>query len=216
VRFERLARGHVVAAVAALVLLLVMAMDWYGSHAADEAHQVANNVQTRGADAGEAGRAMQQDAERVIARDEKNAWQEGATLDRVILALLLLSVFVPLYAAAHRAAGKRSEPPWTPSAFAAIVAAAAALLVAYRIINQPGNDLTTTVKIGAPLGLIALAAVGLGSAWAFQGEAEWAEMRRTASESDGAHVVPDEAAQPADTESADDGPHPHPSDQPAS
>jgi hypothetical protein len=47
-------------------------------------------------------------------------------------------------------------------------------------------------------------------------------MRRTATESDGARFVPDEAAQPAtgaqpaDTESADDGPHPHPSDQPAS
>ena len=41
-RFERLARGHIVAAVAALALLLVMAMTWYGSHEADLARQLGN------------------------------------------------------------------------------------------------------------------------------------------------------------------------------
>src|SRR4051794_14250297 len=158
-----------------------MEMDWYGSHAADLAHQVANGVLTTGADAGETGRAVKRDADAVIARDEKNAWQENDTLDRILLALLLLSVILPLYAATRRAAGKRSEPPWTPSAFAGLIAAAAALVVAYRIVNQPGSDVTTTVKIGAPLGLLCLAAIGLGSAWALQGETGWSEMRRTAS-----------------------------------
>jgi drug/metabolite transporter (DMT)-like permease len=197
VRFERLTRGHVVAAVAALVLLLVMAMDWYGSHAADEAREVSKSAQTRGAQAGEAGRALQQDADRVIARDEKNAWQEQRSFDRFLLILLLACVFLPLFAAAHRAAGRRSEPPWTPSAIAAIVAAVAALLVAYRIINEPGNDLTTTVRIGAPLGLLCLAAIGLGSAWAFQGEANWAEMRRTATDPAPGYEPVDEDGQPA-------------------
>jgi hypothetical protein len=181
VRFERLARGHAVAAVAALVLLLVMAMDWYGSTTADLAHRVADSANTSGSQAGEAGRALKQDADSVIARDEKNAWQEKGSIDRVLLVLLLLSVAVPLFAAAHRAAGRRWEPPWTPSAFAALIAVVTALLVAYRILNEPGNDLTTTIKIGAPLGLIALAAIGLGAASAFQGESEWAELRRTAS-----------------------------------
>jgi hypothetical protein len=193
VRFERLARGHVVAAVAALILLLVMAMDWYGSHAADLAHQIGDSAQTSGAQAGEAGRALKQDADQIIARDEKNAWQEKGTLDRVLLVLLLLSVFLPLYAAAHRAAGRRSTPPFTPSAVAAVVAALTGLLVAYRIVNEPGSDAVTTVKIGAPLGLIALFAIGLGAASAFQGEANWAEMRRAAS-----------------------APRPEPEDQPAS
>lgn len=192
-RFERLARGHVVAAVAALILLLVMAMDWYGSHAADLAHQIGDSAQTSGAQAGEAGRALKQDADQIIARDEKNAWQEKGTLDRVLLVLLLLSVFLPLYAAAHRAAGRRSTPPFTPSAVAAVVAALTGLLVAYRIVNEPGSDAVTTVKIGAPLGLIALFAIGLGAASAFQGEANWAEMRRAAS-----------------------APRPEPEDQPAS
>src|SRR4051812_590971 len=157
-----------------------MAMDWYGSHAADLAHQAVQGINTAGAEAGETERAVKEDADRIIARDEKNAWQEPATLDRVILAMLLLSVFLPLFAAAHRAAGRRATPPWTPSALTAVVAALTGLLVAYRIVNEPGNDVTTTVKIGAPLGLIALFAIGLGAAWAFQGEVNWAETRRTA------------------------------------
>jgi hypothetical protein len=183
VRFERLSRGHVVSAVAALVLLLVMAMDWYGSEAADLAHDVSSGSQTSGSPAGDATRALQEDADRVIARDEKNAWQQEGTLDRILLVLLLLSVALPLYAAAHRAAGRRAVPPWTPSALAAVVAAVAALLVAYRIIDEPGLDAATTVKIGAPVGLLALAAVGLGAASAFQGEADWAALRRTAATS---------------------------------
>jgi drug/metabolite transporter (DMT)-like permease len=89
-------------------------------------------------------------------------------------------VFVPLYAAGYRAAGRRAEPPLTPSAIAAVISAAAALLVAYRIINEPGNDVTTTIKLGAPLGLVCLAVIGVASAHAFQGEADWAEMRRAA------------------------------------
>src|SRR4051795_9845093 len=139
-----------------------MAMDWYGSHEADLAHQVSTGSQNSGSQAGEATRELKQDADTIIARDEKNAWQESDTLDRVLLAFLLLSVFLPLFAAAHRAAGRRSRPPWTLSALTAIVAAVTGLLVAYRIVNEPGKDITTTVKIGAPLGVIALFAIGMG------------------------------------------------------
>ena len=178
-RLERLTRGHVVAAVAALVLLLVMAMDWYGSHAADLAHQINSSPITQGSQSG-ATDAVREDANSVIARDEKNAWQEEAFVDRLLLVFLLLSVFLPLFAAAHRAAGRRAQPPWTPSAFAAIVAAIAALLVAYRLLNEPGNDAATTIKIGAPLGFAILAIISFGAASAFQGEADWAELRRHA------------------------------------
>jgi hypothetical protein len=187
VRLERLARGHVVAAVAALVLLLVMAMDWYGSHAADQARQATSGVYTSGGEGGQIGREAKQQAQAIIRHDEKNAWQESRTVDRVLLVLLLLSVFVPLFAAWHRAAGRRSMPPWTPSAFAALVSAAAALLLAYRIVNQPGDNASTTVKVGAPLALVILAVISLGAATAFRGEVDWAEMRRTAS---GEHDAP--------------------------
>ena len=179
-RLERLTRGHVVAGVAALVLLLVMAMDWYGSHAADQARKVESAVNVRGAEGGEVGRALKQDAQTVIARDEKNAWQENATIDRVLLAFLLLTVLLPLVAAALRADGRRFNPPLTPSAAAGLAAVVSALLVAYRIVQQPGPDSLTTVKVGPALALLALAAVGLGSASAFQKEVEWAAMREAA------------------------------------
>lgn len=181
-RFERLARGHVVAAVAALLLLLVMAMDWYGSTEADLARQVSSGANTTGAQAGEAGRALKQDADTIIARDEKNAWQTKGSLDRLLLILLLASVLLPLVAAAHRAAGRRAMPPWTPSAAAAIVAALTALLVAYRILDKPGDDAVTTLKIGAPLGLLMLGVIAAGAAQAFQGEASWAQLRRSVTE----------------------------------
>jgi drug/metabolite transporter (DMT)-like permease len=176
--FERLTRGHVVAAVAALALLLVMAMDWYGSTTADRAREVAGQANPRGAAAGEVGREIQEDADTIIARDEKNAWQEEATIDRILLALLLATVGLPLAAAAFRARGRRFEPPWTPSAFAAMAAIASALLVAYRIVQEPGPNELTTVKLGAPLALLLLAAVGLGASAAFQKEADWAAIRR--------------------------------------
>ena len=188
-RLERLTRGHVVAAVAALVLLLVMAMDWYGSHAADLAHQLSKSAQSSGPQAGEAGQALNQDAQAVIARDEKNAWQEKATIDRVLLAFLLLSVFLPLVAATYRAAGRRPRPPWTPSTLAALAATVAAVLLAYRLVNEPGNDAVTTIKLGAPLALLSLAAIGIGSVMAFQSESESAELRETAGEPAGSEKL---------------------------
>jgi hypothetical protein len=200
VRLERLTRGHVLAAVAALALLLVMAMDWYGSHEADRARQVESTANTTGAQSGESGRAIKADADSIIARDEKNAWQTNELVDRVLLVLLLLTVFLPLLAAGLRAEGRRFEPPWTPSAKAATSAAVTALLVAYRILNKPGADASTTVKIGPLLALAMLAAVGVGAASAFQKEAEWAEMRRAATQpSEDKPVTPvPEQPQPAD------------------
>ena len=52
-RLERLTRGHVLAAVAALALLLTMAMVWYGSKEADLAHQAEANALTTGGEGGE-------------------------------------------------------------------------------------------------------------------------------------------------------------------
>jgi hypothetical protein len=200
-RLERLTRGHVLAAVAALALLLVMAMDWYGSQEADRARQVESTANTTGAQSGESGRAVKADADSIIARDEKNAWQTNAFIDRVLLALLLLTVFLPLLAAGLRSEGRRFEPPWTPSAIAATSAAVTALLVAYRILDKPGVDASTTVKIGPLLALVMLAGIGVGAASAFQKEADWAEMRRAATkppENATAPTGPDQP-QPADS-----------------
>jgi hypothetical protein len=184
VRLERLTRGHVLAAVAALALLLIMAMDWYGSAAGDEAHRIQDTANKRGAQSGEVGRALDRDAQAVIAREEKNAWQADALVDRVLLGFLLLSVILALAAAVFRSQGRRQDPPWTLSSAAAICATIAAALVAYRIIQEPGIDALTNVKLGAPLALLALAGVALGSANAFQKEVDWSAMRESATGSE--------------------------------
>jgi drug/metabolite transporter (DMT)-like permease len=183
VKLERLTRGHIVAGVGALGLLLVMAMSWYGSHQADQARQIRSQT-APGATAGEVGRAVQQDARTIIARDEKSPWQEEAAIDRVLLGLLLLTIFLPLLAAFLRASGRRSDPPWTPSAFAALCAALTALLVAYRIVQRPGPETATTIRLGPYLALLLLAALGIGAAAAFQKEADFSAMRDAALSSD--------------------------------
>jgi hypothetical protein len=179
---ERLTRGHVVAAVAALALLLVMAMNWYGSQEADLAHKIASGSQNSGTQAGEATRELKEDADAVIARDEKNPWQETDRLDRVLLVFLLLSVFLPLFAAGYRAASSRPRPRLLPTFLAALAAMVAAGLLVYRIIDKPGNDASTTLKIGAPIGLALLGVIGIASAYALTSDANAEEHPTTDSD----------------------------------
>lgn len=183
-RLERLSRGQVLAAVAALALLLTMAADWWGSRLGDEARRVEDTAQTRGAEAGEVGRAVQADAQAVAEREERNAWQTDALVDRVILVALLLAIAGALAAAVQRSLGRRSRPPWSPAMLAVVAGLAGALLVAYRIIQEPGVDSATTLKIGPLLAVVALALIAIGAAGTVQSEYEWAELRSTASKPD--------------------------------
>jgi len=188
-RLERLSRGQVMAAVAALLLLLTMAADWWGTRLGDEARRVERTVNTRGAEGGEVGRAVQADARAVAEREERNAWQADALIDRIILVVLLVAMLAALAAAAHRAAGRRGMPPLTPAGIAIGAALLGALLVAYRIIQEPGVDSATTVKLGPLLAEFALAGIAIGSAGAVQAEYEWAELRQSAAK-------PERGAQP--------------------
>jgi hypothetical protein len=47
-----------------------------------------------------------------------------------------------------------------------------ALLVVYRIFQEPGSDVSTTVKAGAPLALLALGVVAFASASALRAPRE--------------------------------------------
>jgi hypothetical protein len=158
--FARLRTADWLAMVAALALLLIMAADWYSTAIGDEARNVERN--TQGNVAGEAGQDLR-DANgqaRIIAEgQERNAWQADGAIDRIILIVLLTAIVLALAAGFLRAAGKRFEPPLTPSALAAIAAAVGALLVTYRIIQEPGLDDVSTVKAGAPLAVIALGSI---------------------------------------------------------
>ena len=176
-RFERLSRGQLLAALAALALLFTMAADWWGSRAGDEARRVESTVNTRGAESGEVGRAVQADAQAVAEREERNAWQADGLVDRVILFVLLLTIACALAGAALRAAGRRSRPPWSPTFVAVAGALVGGLLVAYRIVQEPGVDASTTVKVWPLMAVLALAVVAVGSAGALQAEYDWADMR---------------------------------------
>jgi hypothetical protein len=170
-------RGHVVAGIGALVLLLVMAMDWYGSVTGDEARRIERITDdASGAEAGEIDRRLNEDARFVAEGEEKNAWQADALVDRVLLGLMLAAAAFALLTWFTRTLGARATTRGLgPGGVAALLATAAAVLVAYRIIQEPGLDQATTVKLGAPLALLPLAMIALGSSWALRTDDELAE-----------------------------------------
>ena len=159
--FARILRADAVAMIAALVLLFVMALDWYGSTIGDEARRQEKLAQPEGGEGGQIERGVKEDARLIGEREESNAWQLDGAIDRVILLGLLATVVLAVGAAYLRAAGRRFEPPLTPSALAAVSATITASLIAYRIIQEPGLDDRTVVKSGAPLSLIVLAVIAL-------------------------------------------------------
>lgn len=169
--FARLRRADWVAMLAALALLFVMATDWYSTEQGEAARRIERNThQPPTGQQGEIDRALNEDA-RVIAQDqEKNAWQADAGIDRLILFLLLAAAGLGLAAAFFRAAGRRFDPPLTPSALAAIASLFGALLVTYRIIQEPGIDAGSTVQSGAPLAVGALGLLALTTALGLRNE----------------------------------------------
>ena len=170
--FTRLTRGHLVALVAALALLPVMALDWYGTDAGDEARQIERGADPTGSTSGEVGRAVKEDARIVAENAEETAWQASDFADRLILFTLLAAIALAIAAAWLRAAGVTFKKPLTPSALAAILAVAAILLLSARVIQKPDADPGTNVKLGAPLALALTGALALGSRAAWRAERE--------------------------------------------
>jgi hypothetical protein len=170
VTFERLNRGDVLAWVAALALVFFTAMDWWGTVRGDELRREQNSAVQSGPISGQIGATTQEDARIAAQGQEKNPWQAGHLIDKVILAVLLATAAAATFAAMARAADRRFNSPWTPSALAAGLALLTAMLIAYRIINEPGIDSITTVKLGAVLSLCAATLVLIGSSIGLQRE----------------------------------------------
>jgi carbon starvation protein CstA len=95
-----------------------------------------------------------------IVRFEVTAWQAFGVLD-VVLALLAL---VPLALVVLQATRRSPAIPVAFSVFTALAGALAALLILYRIVNQPGPNDEVEVQAGAWLGLLA-ALVIAGGGW---------------------------------------------------
>lgn len=163
--------GHAVALAGALLLLLVMAMDWYSTAQGDEARRIEEITDNpSGAEAGEVDRRLNEEARFVAEEEEKNAWQADALIDRILLVVMLAAIVLTVLTAITRAAGARPTEGLGPAGLAAICAAAGALLVAYRIIQEPGLDAGTHVKAGAPLALLPLAMIALGASSALRAD----------------------------------------------
>ena len=92
---------------------------------------------------------------------EKNAWQAGGAIDRIILIALLASAGLAIAAGFKRATGSRGPPPL--SALATVVGLVASVLVLYRIFQPPGPNYAAVVKVGAPLGLVCVGLLTLGA-----------------------------------------------------
>jgi hypothetical protein len=157
VNFRRLTPGHVLALVGALLLLIVMAPDWYtdkvGEQDRDLQGKVAPQLNTQ---------SVPSESEKLAEAaetHEKNAWQAPGTIDKVILLGLLATVVLAVGSAYMRAAGRAR----TPVPLLTLVGLVTAALLAYRIIQPPGFNDAAVVKWGAPAGLICVGLVTFGA-----------------------------------------------------
>jgi len=158
----RVGIGQLVALIAAGALLLFMAMDWYSTKAGDEARRVEHTAQQGGATRiGEARRDVRDQARQFAEGQERNAWQADGGIDRVLLVVLLAAAAFT-FGAVLLAAGGRDDAVTSAVALAVAAAMVGALLLSYRLLQEPGLDATTTVKAGAPLALVALGIMALG------------------------------------------------------
>lgn len=167
---QRLNRGDWIAWLAALALLIVMSLDWWGSTLGDDFRRTESLAPTNGAEAGEVGRKLSQTAALAAESQEHNAWQPRKLVDGVILIVLLLAVAWSLAAVWAKAAGKRYD--MSLNAVAGIAAAVGGVLVAYRMVQEPGIDELTTVKLGAPLAVLSCVALSLAHSSALRADEE--------------------------------------------
>jgi hypothetical protein len=158
--FARLRLADWVVFVAALALLFTTAPDWYSTTRGEEARQIQKQA---GSGEGQVEREVEQDAGALAESQERNAWQEDGLIDRIILIALLATSALGVGAAFWRASGRGSDGLGA-FGLAGLMACVTALLVLYRIIQEPGFDELTTVKIGAPLALGVLGVIALACA----------------------------------------------------
>jgi hypothetical protein len=171
VTFERLRLADWVVFVAALALLFTTAPDWYSTKVGEQARKIEQG--TRRDDdrpSGQNEAEVQGIAGAVAESQERNAWEEDGTIDRIILTCILATSALGVLAGFWRASGREARG-LGPYALAGLMACVTALLVLYRIIQEPGFDELTTVKIGAPLALGVLGVFAFASAVSLREEA---------------------------------------------
>jgi hypothetical protein len=182
--FERLRLADWVVFVAALALLFTTAPDWYSTTRGEEAREIQEQARSsEGQAPGQVEREVEEDAGVLAEAQERNAWQEDGLIDRIILIGLLATSALGVGAAFWRASGRGSDGRGSDGlgsdgrgsdrggsdglgvfGLAGIAACITALLVLYRIIQEPGFDEINTVKAGAPLALGVLGVIAFACA----------------------------------------------------
>lgn len=169
--FLRLTRGHVIAAVAALALLLVMAaLDWSTTDQGEEARRIESiQDQPDPGVAGEVTRDVTEDARIVAEGEEGTAFQPGSALGWLLLVALLASILLALAAAVLRAAARTVGGATGPSAVTAAVGALATVLTMVFIVAV-GTAAGGQVGPGAVIGLTLVGLLTVGAALAARAE----------------------------------------------
>ena len=168
--FARLRLSDWVVFIAALALLFTTAFDWYSTQAGVEARKIQEDARPQeGEPSGQAEAQVERAAGALAESKERNAWQADGTIDRVILVALLVTAGLGVLAAFWRASGREARG-LGPYGWAGISACITALLVLYRIIQEPGFDDLTTVQIGAPLALGVLGVFAFAAATSLRQE----------------------------------------------
>jgi hypothetical protein len=168
--FARLRLSDWVVFLAALALIFTTAFDWYSTEAGVEARKIQENARpAEDQPSGQAEAEVERAAGALAESKERNAWQEDGTIDRVILIALLVTAGLGVLAAFWRASGREARG-LGPYGWAGISACITALLVLYRILQEPGFDDLTTVQIGAPLALGVLGVFAFAAATSLRQE----------------------------------------------
>jgi hypothetical protein len=174
--FERLRLADWIVFIAALALLFTTAPDWYSTKAGDEARRVQQEAKPgAGVPSGQAEAEVQREAGAIADNAERNAWEVKGTIDRVILVCLLATAALGVLAGFWRAGGRPARV-LGPYSLAGLVACATALLILYRVIQEPGLDDVTTLKIGPPLALGVLGVYAFAAATSLRQEARPVEV----------------------------------------
>jgi peptidoglycan/LPS O-acetylase OafA/YrhL len=175
VTFARLRPADWVVFIAALALLFTTAPDWYSTKTGEEARKLQQQAEP-GEDvpAGQVETEVREDAGVLAEGEERNAWQEDGSIDRVILVALLLTAALGVVAAYWRASGRESSGIGA-FGLAGLAASVTALLVLYRVLQEPGFDEITTVQIGPPLALGVLGVMAFAAATSMREAAPPAE-----------------------------------------
>ena len=141
--FSRLRTGELIAGICGVLLLIVMFFSWYGIGGAAGSILSAADVDTT-----------------------VNAWKAFDFIDLV----LFVTAIVAIGAAVLAASGRSVALPVAASVVVTILGITVALLVLYRIINQPGPNDVVDVKFGAYLGFLVCVGIAVGGFMAMADE----------------------------------------------